>query len=274
MNLDHSILPFHGEKPSASTSGSHKRIPFVCRGHRRGLRMTCARPQTQGSYAPHSDFAAGADPSDLSLVRCAQSGEIRAFNRLVLRYRPRVVKLAMRYTRNTADAEDATQETFIKAYRGLKHFRCESTFYTWLYRIASNCARTLLKVRARDLLNGTIHLPHDRTTHPSTHLQELETPEELMLTDDIRREVNAILERLSEEHRVAITLREIDGLSYQEIAAAMSTPLGTVRSRVFRARDVIDRQLRSVYQDGLRRYTVQRSPHARSGRKRAAHADA
>jgi RNA polymerase sigma-70 factor, ECF subfamily len=236
--------------------------------------MTCARPRTHRSYTPHSDLAAGADPSDLSLVRCAQSGEIRAFNRLVLRYRPRVVKLAMRYTRNTADAEDAAQETFIKAYRGLKHFRCESTFYTWLYRIASNCARSLLKVRARDLLNGTIEVPNDSAIPPSTRLQELETPEVLMLADDIRRKVNAILERLSEEHRIAITLREIDGLSYQDIAAAMSTPVGTVRSRVFRARDLIDRQLHSVYHEGLRRYTVQRSRHARSGRKRAAQADA
>jgi RNA polymerase sigma-70 factor (ECF subfamily) len=199
------------------------------------------------------------EPSDLSLVRCAQSGEVRAFNRLVLRYRPRVVKLAMRYTRNTADAEDATQETFIRAYRGLKHFRCESTFYTWLHRIASNCARNLLKLRARDLLNGTIDVPDDNASHPSTRLQELETPEALMLTDDIRGKVNAILDSLSEEHRMAITLREIDGLSYQGIATAMSTPLGTVRSRVFRARNLIDRQLHSVYDDGLRRHTVQRS---------------
>jgi RNA polymerase sigma-70 factor (ECF subfamily) len=217
-----------------------------------------------------STSAAGPDPSDLSLVQCAQSGEIRAFDRLVLRYRPRVVKLAMRYTRNTADAEDATQETFIKAYRGLKHFRCESSFYTWLYRIASNCARNLLKMRARDLLSGTIGLPEDNAAHLSTRLQELETPEDLMLTDDIRGKVGAILETLSEEYRIAITLREIDGLSYQQIAAATSSPLGTVRSRVFRARDLIDRQLRSVYDGGLHRHSVQRSSHARSGRERAA----
>jgi RNA polymerase sigma-70 factor (ECF subfamily) len=170
----------------------------------------------------------------------------------------------MRYTRNTADAEDAAQETFIKAYRGLKHFRCESAFYTWLYRITSNCARNLLKVRARDLLNGTVDFPDDNAAHPPTRLQDLETPEELMLTDDIRGTVNAILERLSEEHRTVITLREIDGLSYQDIAAAMSTPVGTVRSRVFRARDLIDRELHSVYDGGLGRHTVQRSSHARS----------
>jgi RNA polymerase sigma-70 factor, ECF subfamily len=216
------------------------------------------------SRANASDLAAGADTTDLSLVRCAQSGEIRAFNRLVVRYRQRVVELAMRYTRNTADAEDAAQETFIKAYRGLKHFRCESAFYTWLYRIASNCARNLLKARSRDLLNGAVDLPNERAAHLSSRLQELETPEELMLTDDIRGTVNAILERLSEEHRTAITLREIDGLSYQDIAIAMSTPVGTVRSRVFRARDLIDRQLHSVYDGGLGRHTVQRSPHSRS----------
>jgi RNA polymerase sigma-70 factor, ECF subfamily len=220
--------------------------------------MTCVCPQTHG-YATQSDLAAGADTTDLSLVRCAQSGEIRAFNRLVLRYRPRVLELAMRYTRNIADAEDAAQETFIKAYRGLKHFRCESAFYTWLYRIASNCARNLLKVRARDLLNGAVDFPDDNAGNRSSRLLELETPEELMLTDDIRVTVNAILEKLSQEHRIAITLREIDGLSYQEIAAAMSTPVGTVRSRVFRARNLIDRQLHSVYDGGLGRHTLRRS---------------
>jgi RNA polymerase sigma-70 factor, ECF subfamily len=224
---------------------------------------TLRTPRAQG---PSSDFSAGANVSDLSLVRCAQSGEIRAFDRLVLKYRPRVVELAMRYTRNSADAEDATQETFIKAYGGLRNFRCESAFYTWLYRIASNCARNLLKARGRDLLNGADDLADaHNSAHPPTRLQELETPEELTLTDDVRGMVNATLDSLSEEHRRVITLREIDGLSYKEIASAMSIPVGTVRSRVFRARDLIDRQLRRVYDGGLGRHTVQRLPHARSG---------
>jgi RNA polymerase sigma-70 factor (ECF subfamily) len=95
--------------------------------------------------AYHHAYAASPVLSDLSLVRCAQSGEARAFDRLVLKYRSRIVELAMRYTHNPADAEDATQETFIKAYRALRHFRCDSAFYTWLYRIASNCARNILK---------------------------------------------------------------------------------------------------------------------------------
>jgi RNA polymerase sigma-70 factor, ECF subfamily len=169
------------------------------------------------------------------------------------------VELAMRYTRNSADAEDATQETFIKAYRGLRHFRCESAFYTWLYRIASNCARNLLNARRRDLLNKAIDFSdyHNAARH-STRLRELETPEELALTADIRGMVNTALEGLSEEHRTAITLREIDGLSYQQIASAMSIPIGTVRSRVFRARDIIDHKLRLVHDGGLGRHTPQR----------------
>jgi RNA polymerase sigma-70 factor (ECF subfamily) len=205
-------------------------------------------------------MSSGTHISDLSLVRCAQSGETQAFDRLVVRYRPRVVELAMRYTRNRADAEDATQEAFIRAYGGLRHFRCESTFYTWLFRIASNCARSLLKARARDLPNSTFDVADDDTAaRHQTRLQEVATPEELTSTDDIRGVVNAVLESLSDEFRAAITLREIDGLSYNDIASAMSIPLGTVRSRVFRARDIIDRQLRRVYDGGLGRHTAKKS---------------
>jgi RNA polymerase sigma-70 factor, ECF subfamily len=207
--------------------------------------------------------AASADSSDLSLVRWAQSGEIWAFDRLVLKYRSQIVELAKRHRLNPADAEDATQEAFIRAYRGLPHFRGESAFYTWLFRIASNCARQLLKVRARDALNGTIDFPDDdNAANPPARLQELETPEELMLTDEIRGTVSSTLESLSGEQRAVITLREIDGLSYEEIALAMSIPIGTVRSRVFRARDLIDRQLRRIYDGGLGRNTMQRSPDA------------
>jgi RNA polymerase sigma-70 factor, ECF subfamily len=205
-------------------------------------------------------FAARPALSDLSLVRCAQSGEDRAFDQLVLKYRPRIVELAMRYTRNPADAEDATQETFIKAYRGLRHFRCDCAFYTWLYSIASNCARNILKARRRDFLKNTIDFAEFRNAarHP-TRLRELATPEELALTADIRGTLNSALDGLSEEHRTVITLREIDGLSYQEIASAMSIPVGTVRSRVFRARDFIDRKLRRVHDGGLGRHSPQRS---------------
>jgi RNA polymerase sigma-70 factor, ECF subfamily len=205
-------------------------------------------------------FATSPTLSDLRLVRYAQSGGDWAFDQLVLKYRPRMVELAMRYTRNAADAEDATQESFIKAYRGLRHFRGDCAFYTWLYRIAVNCAKNLLKARRRDFLSNTVDFAefHHAARLP-TRLRELATPEELALTADIRGTVNSALDGLSEEHRKVITLREIDGLSYQEIASAMSIPVGTVRSRVFRARDFIDHKLRRVHDGGLGRESSQRS---------------
>jgi RNA polymerase sigma-70 factor, ECF subfamily len=205
---------------------------------------------------PHA-FPASANLSDQKLVRCAQSGERRAFDRLVLKYRSRIVDLAMRYTRNRADAEDATQETFMKAYRGLRHFRSDSAFYTWLYRIACNCASNLLKTRRRNPFKNAIDFwdCHHAVRQP-TRLWDLATPEELALTSDIRGMANAALEGLSKEHRTAIILREIDGLSYQQIASAMSIPIGTVRSRVFRARNIIDHKLRRVHDGGLGRHTA------------------
>ncbi len=201
-------------------------------------------------------LAARANVSDQSLVLCAQSGERRAFDRLVLKYRSRIMDLAMRHTRNRADAEDATQETFIRAYRGLRHFRCDSAFYTWLYRIASNCARNVFIARRRDSSRKALDFSdyHHAVHHPMP-LWDLATPEELALAADIRGTANAALAGLSEEQRTAITLREIDGLSYQQIASAMSTPVGTVRSRVFRARDIIDEKLRGVHDGGLGRNT-------------------
>jgi len=213
-----------------------------------------ARAPRVVSTSGHPDLAAGADATDLSLVRRAQSGERGAFDLLMLRYRAKVVKLSMRYMRNTADAEDAAQETFIKAYRGLKQFRGECAFYTWLYRIAINSAKNALRVRDRDRVGNTLDLQDARwAAEHATRLQELETPEALTFADDICGIVNAALEALPEALRTAVMLREIDHLSYEEIAAAMATPVGTVRSRVFRARDVIHHQLRRVSDGGLGR---------------------
>jgi|HubBroStandDraft_1064217.scaffolds.fasta_scaffold252856_2 RNA polymerase sigma-70 factor (ECF subfamily) len=193
--------------------------------------------------------------SELSLVLSAQSGERAAFDQLVRKYRPRVVKLAMRYTHNVPDAEDAAQEAFIKAYRGLPNFRRECTFYTWLHRIAINSAKNVLLARERDPIESAIDLPDDSgSARYARHHQELDTPEELTRIEEIRGMVNAALEALPEAYRTAIMLREIDGLTYREIAATMAIPLGTVRSRVFRARDVIDRKLRQVSDGGLGRH--------------------
>jgi RNA polymerase sigma-70 factor, ECF subfamily len=210
-------------------------------------RILASAPSQRHKYA-------GTDTSDLSLVRRAQSGESAAFDQLVLKYRTRVLKLAMRYTRNLDDAEDSTQETFIKAFRGVQQFRCECAFYTWLYRIAVNSAKNVRSARARDPVGSKIDLQEDHeASNLATSLQDLATPEELALADDIRAMVNATLEALPEAHRTAIVLCEIDCLTYEEIAAAMATPVGTVRSRVFRAREVIHHQLRRVSDNGLER---------------------
>jgi RNA polymerase sigma-70 factor (ECF subfamily) len=191
---------------------------------------------------------------DRVLVARAQSGESSAFNELVRKYRHRVLKLSMRYTRNRADAEDAVQNTFIKAYFGLQHFRGDSAFYSWLYRIAVNSAKTAMSLRARD---ASIHKfntrSNDAVNDASVALKELDTPEELALTEEICAAVNGAIGELCEEQRTAIVLRELEGLSYSEVASAMSCPLGTVRSRVFRAREAINAQLHQVFDNGLGR---------------------
>jgi RNA polymerase sigma-70 factor, ECF subfamily len=191
---------------------------------------------------------------DRMLVLRAQSGEHSAFNALVRKYRHRVMKLSMRYTRNRADAEDAVQNTFIKAFCGLQHFRGDSAFYSWLHRIAVNSAKTALSIRAR---NASLFVPNHRDVDDpndtSAALADLDTPEELALTDEMCSAVNASIDALCDEQRTAIVLREFQGLSYSQVASAMSCPVGTVRSRVFRAREAIDNQLRDVFDDGLGR---------------------
>ncbi len=160
----------------------------------------------------------------------------------------------MRYTRNRADAEDAVQNTFIQAYWGLRHFRGESAFYSWLYRIAVNSAQTALSLRARNAsLFVSNHRNADETNDASTVLKDLDTPEELAQTEEVCAAVNASIEALCDEQRTAIVLREIHGLSYSQVASAMACPVGTVRSRVFRARAAIDNRLRHVFDDGLGR---------------------
>ena len=196
----------------------------------------------------------GADASDLSLVRRVQRGDKGAFDALVLKYQHKLVKLVMRYVRNAAEAEDIAQEAFIKAYRALPQFRGDSAFYTWLYRIAINTAKNAVVSRDR----SPIEYDLDRNTGEESYdmqgrMKDAETPEGLVLTDEIRATVNAAIEALPEDLRTAIVLRELEGLSYEEIAAAMDCPVGTVRSRIFRAREAIDRRLREVFEGGLGR---------------------
>jgi RNA polymerase sigma-70 factor, ECF subfamily len=196
----------------------------------------------------------GADASDLSLVRRVQRGERGAYDLLVLKYQHKVVKLVMRYLRNPADAEDVAQEAFVKAYRALPQFRGDSAFYTWLYRIAINTAKNALAARERNPVSYELDLQgNDASPDMVSRLKDPETPEGLALTEEIRDTVNHAIEQLPEDLRTAIVLRELEGMSYEEIAASMDCPVGTVRSRIFRAREAIDRRLREVFDGGLGR---------------------
>jgi RNA polymerase sigma-70 factor, ECF subfamily len=195
-----------------------------------------------------------ADASDLSLVRRVQRGDKGAFDALVLKYQHKLVKLVMRYVRNPAEAEDIAQEAFIKAYRALPQFRGDSAFYTWLYRIAINTAKNAVVSRDRSPVEYDLDRSNtDESYDMQGRMKDSETPEGLVLTDEIRSTVNAAIDALPEDLRTAIVLRELEGLSYEEIAAAMSCPVGTVRSRIFRAREAIDRRLREVFEGGLGR---------------------
>jgi RNA polymerase sigma-70 factor, ECF subfamily len=195
-----------------------------------------------------------ADASDLSLVRRVQRGDKGAFDALVLKYQHKLVKLVMRYVRNPAEAEDIAQEAFIKAYRALPQFRGDSAFYTWLYRIAINTAKNAVVSRDRSPIEYDLDRSNsDESYDMQSRLKDSETPEGLVLTDEIRSTVNAAIDALPEDLRTAIVLRELEGLSYEEIAAAMDCPVGTVRSRIFRAREAIDRRLREVFEGGLGR---------------------
>jgi RNA polymerase sigma-70 factor (ECF subfamily) len=194
----------------------------------------------------------GADTGDLSLVRRVQKGDKSAFDALVLKYQHKVLKLVQRYVRDPSEAEDVTQDAFIKAYRALPGFRGDSAFYTWLYRIAINTAKNaLVSSRRRPMtydLDGEGNGPD-----LSQRLRDPDTPERLLLTDEIRATVNRAIDNLPEDLRTAIVLRELEGLSYEDIARTMDCPVGTVRSRIFRAREAIDRHLKVVFEGGLGR---------------------
>ena len=194
------------------------------------------------------------EESDLVLVKRVQRGDKTAFDLLVRKYQHKVVKLVLRYVRNPAEAEDIAQEAFIKAYRALPQFRGDSAFYTWMYRIAINTAKNSLASRDRSPIAYDLDLTDPEESHSvQTKLQDPDTPEGMALTEEIRGIVNSAIEGLPEELKTAIVLRELDGLSYEEIAAAMDCPGGTVRSRIFRAREAIDKRLREVFEGGLGR---------------------
>ncbi|MGQ0429612.1 MAG: RNA polymerase sigma factor RpoE [Gammaproteobacteria bacterium] len=194
-----------------------------------------------------------AEAGDIALVRRVQKGDKAAFDALVLKYQHKVLKLVQRYVRNPAEAEDIAQEAFIKAYRALPAFRGDSAFYTWLYRIAINTAKNSLVASRRRPVSYDLDLQDGAQVQAQARLADAETPEALALTEEIRRTVNEAIEALPDDLRLAIVLRELEGLSYEDIARTMDCPVGTVRSRIFRAREAIDRALREVFDGGLGR---------------------
>ena len=184
---------------------------------------------------------------DRQLVARAQRGDKRAFGLLVEKYQRKLARLLSRFIRDPAEVEDVTQEAFIKAYRALPAFRGDSAFYTWLYRIGINTAKNYLMAMGRRAPTSTeVEADEAEGFDEGEQLRDINTPESVLLSNEIAETVNSTIEKLPEELRTAIQMREIEGMSYEDIAKAMNCPIGTVRSRIFRAREAIAEQLRPL----------------------------
>jgi RNA polymerase sigma-70 factor, ECF subfamily len=184
---------------------------------------------------------------DRQLVERAQRGDKRAFELLVEKYQRKLARLLSRFIRDPAEVEDVTQEAFIKAYRALPAFRGDSAFYTWLYRIGINTAKNYLMALGRRAPTSTeVEAEEAEGFEEGEQLRDINTPESVLLSNEIAETVNSTIEQLPEELRTAIQLREIEGMSYEDIAQVMNCPIGTVRSRIFRAREAIAERLRPL----------------------------
>ena len=184
---------------------------------------------------------------DQKLVERAQRGDKRAFELLVEKYQRKLARLLSRFIRDQAEVEDVTQEAFIKAYRALPAFRGDSAFYTWLYRIGINTAKNYLMAMGRRAPTSTeVEAEEAEGFEEGEQLRDINTPESVLLSNEIAQTVNSTIEKLPEELRTAIQLREIEGMSYEDIAKVMDCPIGTVRSRIFRAREAIAGELRPL----------------------------
>lgn len=187
--------------------------------------------------------------ADQEIVKRVQQGDKNAFGILVRKYESKIIKLISRYVHDASEALDVAQEAFIKAYRALPNFRGESAFYTWLYRIAINTAKNHLVAQGRRQPANELETETAEQLEGESALKEYATPEHLLLKDEIEQTVFDAIEQLPDDLRTAITLRELEGLSYEEIAEAMGCPVGTVRSRIFRAREAIDSKLRPLLEN-------------------------
>jgi RNA polymerase sigma-70 factor (ECF subfamily) len=181
--------------------------------------------------------------TDSQLVKRVQKGDKRAFDLLVIKYQHKIIGLVSRYIKDRNEVEDVAQEAFVKAYRAIPKFRGDSAFYTWLYRIAINTAKNYLVAQNRRPPNSDIDVADADYMGAGTVLQDIETPENNLFRDELKLAVEHAIKALPEDLKTAVTLREYDGLSYEEIADIMDCPVGTVRSRIFRAREAIDKQI-------------------------------
>lgn len=194
----------------------------------------------------------GKKTDDQRLVDRVKEGDKKAFDVLVLKYQHKIVKLVMRYIRDPAEALDVSQEAFIKAYRALPKFRGESAFYTWLYRIAINTAKNHIVSMNRKPLDYDLDPQNSDGYEIPSKLRDDDSPEKILQREELREALEEAIDSLPEELRVAIVLREVDGLSYEEIAETMECPVGTVRSRIFRARDAVDKSIRPLLGGSIR----------------------
>lgn len=183
---------------------------------------------------------------DEALIREIKNGDKEAFSLLVQKYQNRIFKLVNRYVHDPAEAADITQESFIKAFRALEKFRGDSAFYTWLYRIAINTAKNHLVTKSRRVNETSVEAADTEETINKVSIQEFFPPDKILLNTELENVILDVIEHLPTELRIAITLREIEGLTYDEIAQKMSCPIGTIRSRIYRAREVIEKRIKPI----------------------------
>ncbi len=183
---------------------------------------------------------------DNELVAQVRLGDKQSFDLLVQKYQFKILKLVNRYVNDPSEAMDVAQESFIKAYRALDKFRGDSAFYTWLYRIAINTAKNHVVSQSRRIIEADVEVVDMEQTLTKGNLKDYSAPEKILLDDEIENAVNDVIQHLPKELRTAITLRELEGMSYEEIAGIMSCPVGTVRSRIFRAREAIERRIKPL----------------------------
>ena len=183
---------------------------------------------------------------DQQLVERVQKGDKRAFDLLVIKYQHKIFAVISRFIRDHAEVQDLAQDAFIKAYRALPNFRGESAFYTWMYRIAINTAKNYLVARNRRPPSSDVDVDDAEFFAGNDAMHEMNTPERNLLRDELQTVIDQAFRDLPDDLRMAVTLREIDGLSYEEIAEAMDCPIGTVRSRIFRAREAIDKKIQPL----------------------------